>query len=335
VQGSGLALYNPLEDNWGELVLVQGHPAPGPDEDAGASWDRVSVDYLNNFGIPVVRGRAFTAADNENSASVAVVNEEFVKRFFPKRADGTQEDPIDQHFGLDLPQYDSTYRIVGVVGNAKFAGFQLNRPARPMYYVLLAQNADYKGSLMGRVEFQSHFIGGIMLLTNDSPGALEPLLTRTLAELDPNFTIISVRTMKQEVELTFDQERAVSSLAGLFGIVALILAAIGLYGVTAYSVAQRTNEIGIRMALGANRANVLQLVLRGAFKRVAIGLLLGIPLAIGAGRLISTELYGVSTWDPLALGIAAGALAIAAFFAAIIPATRAASISPITALRTD
>ena len=147
--------------------------------------------------------------------------------------------------------------------------------------------------------------------------------------------MISVRTMKQEVELTFDQERAVSSLAGLFGIVALILAAIGLYGVTAYSVAQRTNEIGIRMALGANRANVLQLVLRGAFKRVAIGLLLGIPLAIGAGRLISTELYGVSTWDPLALGIAAGALAIAAFFAAIIPATRAASISPITALRTD
>jgi hypothetical protein len=283
----------------------------------------------------VIRGRGFNAADNENSANVAVVNEAFVKRFFPKRADGIQEDPLDQHFGLDLPEYENTYRIVGVVGNAKFAGFQLNRPARPMFYAPLAQNADYKGSLMGRVEFQSHFIGGIMLLTNDAPGALEPILTRTLAELDPNFTVISVRTMKQAVELTFDQERAVSSLAGLFGIVALILAAIGLYGVTAYGVAQRTNQIGIRMALGANRANVLQLILRGAFRRVAIGLLLGIPLAIGAGRLISTELYGVSTWDPLALGIAAGALAIAAFFAAIIPATRAASISPITALRTD
>jgi predicted permease len=335
VQGSGLALYNPLTDNWGELVLVQGHPAPGPNEDVDASWDRVSVDYLKNFGIPVIRGRGFNAADNENSANVAVVNEAFVKRFFPKRADGTQEDPLDQHFGLDLPEYENTYRIVGVVGNAKFAGFQLNRPARPMFYAPLAQNADYKGSLMGRVEFQSHFIGGVMLLTNDAPGALEPILTRTLAELDPNFTVISVRTMKQAVELTFDQERAVSSLAGLFGIVALILAAIGLYGVTAYGVAQRTNEIGIRMALGANRANVLQLILRGAFRRVAIGLLLGIPLAIGAGRLISTELYGVSTWDPLALGIAAGALAIAAFFAAIIPATRAASISPITALRTD
>jgi predicted permease len=335
VQGSGLALYNPLSDNWGEMVLVQGHPEPSVNEDSGASWDRVSADYLKNFGIPVTRGRGFTAADNENSANVAVVNEAFVRRFFKKRADGTQEDPIDQHFGLDLPQNQGTYRIVGVVGDAKFAGFQLQLPARPMYYVPLSQNVDYKDPLMGRVEFQSHFIGGIMLLTNDSPGALEPILTRTLAELDPDLTIVSVRTMKQTVELRFDQERATSSLAGLFGIVALILAAIGLYGVTAYSVAQRTNEIGIRMALGASRRKVLQLVLQGAFKRVAIGLLLGIPLAIGAGRLIATELYGVSTWDPLALGVAAGALAVAAFFAAIIPATRAASISPITALRTD
>ncbi len=335
VRGSGLALYNPLSDNWGEMVLVQGHPAPSVNEDSGASWDRVSTDYLQNFGIPVIRGRGFTAADNENSANVAVVNEAFVRRFFTKRADGTQEDPLDQHFGLDLPQNQGTYRIVGVVGDAKFAGFQLQLPARPMYYVPLAQNVDYKDALMGRVEFQSHFIGGIMLLTNDSPGALEPILTRTLAELDPDLTIISVRTMKQSVELRFDQERATSSLAELFGIVALILAAIGLYGVTAYTVAQRTNEIGIRMALGASRARVLQLILQGAFKRVAIGLVLGIPLAIGAGRLISTELYGVSTWDPLALGIAAGALAVAAFFAAIIPAARAASISPITALRTD
>ena len=146
---------------------MQGHPEPGPNEDVDASWDRVSVDYLKNFGIPVIRGRGFNAADNENSANVAVVNEEFVKRFFPKRADGTQEDPLDQHFGLDLPEYENTYRIVGVVGNAKFAGFQLNRPARPMFYAPLAQNTDYKGSLMGRVEFQSHFIGGIMLLTND------------------------------------------------------------------------------------------------------------------------------------------------------------------------
>jgi ABC-type antimicrobial peptide transport system permease subunit len=168
-----------------------------------------------------------------------------------------------------------------------------------------------------------------------SPGALEPLLTRILADLDPNLTINSIRTMRQEVELSFDQERAVASLAGIFGIIALVLAAIGLYGVTAYTVAQRTNEIGIRMALGADRPKVLQLILRGAFQRVLIGLLLGIPLAIGAGRLLSAQLYGVSSWDPFALAVATTALAICSFFAAIIPATRAASISPTQALRID
>jgi ABC-type antimicrobial peptide transport system permease subunit len=141
--------------------------------------------------------------------------------------------------------------------------------------------------------------------------------------------------MQQQVELSFDRERAVASLAGLFGIVALLLAAIGLYGVTAYTVAQRTNEIGIRMALGADRAKVVRLVLRGAFQRVLVGLVLGLPLAIGAGRLIAAELYGVSSSDPLALTVAAGALAIASFFAAIIPANRAASISPMSALRIE
>jgi predicted permease len=330
VQGAGLALYNPLTDNWGELVLVAGHPPPKMGEEAGASWDRVSANYLQNFGIPIIRGRHFTAADNETTANVAIVNEAFVKRFFK-----SDEDPLDQHFGLDLPENVGTFRIVGIIRDAKFAGWGLNRPARPMLYVPLAQWVDYKNELMRRIELQSHFIGGLMIVTNVSPGELEPMLTRALAEVDPNLTIISVRTMQQQVELTFDQERAVASLAGLFGIVALLLAAVGLYGVTAYTVAQRTNEIGIRMALGADRTNVVELVLRGAFQRVALGLALGIPLAIGAGRLIAAQLYGVSFWDPLALAIAAGSLAACAFLAAIIPASRAASISPVSALRTE
>jgi ABC-type antimicrobial peptide transport system permease subunit len=174
-----------------------------------------------------------------------------------------------------------------------------------------------------------------MLKTNLSPGPLEAQLTRMLADLDPDLTITSIRSMQQQVDLSFDQERAVASLAGLFGVVALILAAIGLYGVTAYTVAQRTNEIGIRMALGADRPKVIQLVLGGAFKRVLIGLLLGLPLAVGAGRLISSQLYGVTSWDPLALTVAAGALAVCSFFAAIVPASRAASISPMNALRIE
>jgi ABC-type antimicrobial peptide transport system permease subunit len=222
------------------------------------------------------------------------------------------------------------------VRDAKFAGWGLKRPAMPMFYVPLAQDIDYgKSPLMARVERQSHFIGGLMLVTSGPPGTIEPQLTKAVAEVDPNLTIVSVKTMRQQVESRFDQERAVASLAGLFGGVALLLAAVGLYGVTAYSVAQRTNEIGVRMALGADRRRVIDLVLRSAFARVAIGLVVGVPLAVAAGRLISTELYGVTFWDPFALSVACAALALSAFCAAIIPAARAARLSPIKALRTE
>jgi len=330
VQGAGLALYNPLTNNWGELIFVAGHPEPKFNDNGGASWDRVSANYLQDLGVQVVRGRAFTVSDNETTAPVAIVNEAFVRRFFKNN-----EDPLDQHFGLDMPENSGSFRIVGVVHDARFAGWGLRRPAFPMFYVPLAQRVDYTNTMMKRLEDNSHFIGGIMLRTPALPGSLEPLLTKALAEVDPNLTISSVRTLQQQVELRFDQERAVAGLAALFGIVALLLAAVGLYGVTAYTVAQRTQEIGIRMALGANRRNVVQLVLHGAYRRVLAGLILGLPLAVGAGRLIAAQLYGVSSWDPPALLVAATALAIFAFFAAIIPAGRAASISPMSALRTE
>ncbi len=330
VQSADLAMYNPLTDNWGELIMVAGHPPAQLHEESGASWDRVGANYLQDLGVPVLRGRYFSSADTETTAPVAVVNQAFVKRFFKNG-----EDPIDQHFGLDVPELAGTFRIVGIVGDAKFAGFELEKPARPMFYVPLMQNVKYDNELMKKLELRSHYLGGILLNSKTPTGTLEPLVTRALADLDPNMTITSIRTMQEQIDLSFDQERAVASLAGLFGVVALILAAIGLYGVTAYSVAQRTNEIGIRMVLGADRGRVLQLVLLGAFKRVLIGLILGLPLAIGAGRLISAQLYGVASWDPLALGIAAGALAVCSFFAAIIPANRAASIQPMNALRFD
>jgi predicted permease len=330
VQSADLAMYNPLTDNWGELIMVAGHPPGQMDNESGASWDRIGANYLQDLGVPVIRGRYFTPADNETTAPVAVVNQAFVKRFFKNN-----EDPIDKHFGLDVPELAGTFQIVGIVGDAKFAGFELEKPARPMFYVPLMQNVKYDNELMKKLELRSHYLGGILLVTKTPTGTLEPLVTRALADLDPNMTITSIRTMQEQIDLSFDQERAVASLAGLFGVVALILAAIGLYGVTAYSVAQRTNEIGIRMVLGANRSKVFQLVLRGAFQRVLIGLVLGLPLAVGAGRLISAQLYGVPSWDPLALTIAAVALAICSFVAAIIPANRAASIQPMNALRTE
>jgi predicted permease len=328
IKGTGVALYNPLTDNWGELVLIGGRPAPKPSEQSGASWDRVSANYLQNLDVKLIRGRHFTAADNETSALVAVVNEAFVRRFFK-----SGEDPLDQRFGLDLPEYANTFRIVGVVGDAKFAGFALDQPARPMFYVPMAQTVDYQNPLMKRIEYQSHFARGLLLVTTTPTGALERQVKRALAAADPNLTVTSVRTMQEQVDRSFDQQRAVASLAGLFGVVALVLAAIGLYGVTAYSVAQRTNEIGLRMALGADRRKVVEMVLGGALRRIVIGLVLGLPLAIGAGRLLAAQLYGVQFWDPLALGVAAISLGACAFCAAMIPAVRAAAIAPMAALR--
>jgi predicted permease len=330
VQGAGLALYNPLTDNWGELVLVAGHPAPKLNEEAGSSWVRVSTNYLQQLGMTMVRGRGFTAADAETTEPVAVVNEAFVRRFFK-----SDEDPIGQHFGLDEPENVGTFRIIGIVRDAKWASFALRSGARPMFYVPLAQTVNYASDGMKRIERQSHFIGGLMLVTPLSPGALEPVLTKAVADIDPSLTITSLRTLQQQVELSFDQERAVASLAGLFSLVSLALAAIGLYGVTAYAVEQRTNEIGVRMALGADRRQVIGLVLRSAFARVGVGLLLGVPLAVGAGRLIAAQLYGVSFWDPLALVVAAGSLSLCACVAALVPAGRAAAIPPMRALRTE
>jgi len=309
---------------------VSGHPPPGMDEDAGASWNRVSAGYLQSLGVKLLRGRMFTTADNETTAPVAVVNEAFVKRFFKQG-----EDPLEQHFGLDIPEYSDTFRIVGVVHDAKFAGWGLRRPARPMFYVPLAQSVSYHHDLMDSIELRSHNVGGVLLVTRQSVGVLEPPLTRVLSDLDPNLTVTSIRTLRHQVELSFDQERAVAGLAALFGVVALILAAIGLYAVTAYSVARRTNEIGIRMALGSDRSRVIRNVIGGALGQVSFGLILGLPLAIGAGSLISTELYGVNPWDPPALGLAAIALGIGSCIAGFIPAARAASISPVIALRSD
>jgi len=290
----------------------------------------VSTSYLQNLGVKLARGRYFTAADNERSENVAVVNETFARRFF-----ASGEDPLDQHFGLDLPENAKTYRIVGIVRDAKFAGFALSQPARPMFYVALTQTVSYPNPMMAKLESGSHFVRGLLLVTNTPVGTLEPQIKQTLASADPNLTVQTVRTLQEQVDRSFDQQRAVASLAGLFGIIALVLAAVGLYGVTAYKVAQRTNEIGLRMALGADRGTVIGMVLHGAFRRVAIGLALGLPLAVGAGRLLAAQLYGVPFWDPLALAIAALSLAVCACIAAIIPATRAASISPMSALRSE
>jgi predicted permease len=330
VTGVGLALYNPLTNNWGEGILVQGHPPPAPGTASGASWDRVSANYMQNFGMKMIRGRAFTPQDNATGALVAIVNEAFVKRFF-----SSTENPVGMHFGLNLPENVGTFEIVGIVRDAKFAGFDLDKAAKPMFFVPLAQYVSYADPGMQRLEAGSHFIGALSLVTDQPASVMEPAIRRAVAEVDPSLTVLTVRTMEDQVALSFNQQRALAGLATLFGSVALMLAAIGLYSVTAYTVAQQTNEIGVRMALGADRGRVVRHVLRGAFKWVLVGLLLGVPLAVAAGRGIADQLYLVQFWDARAIGFASATLSLAALLAAIIPALKASRVSPVKALRAN
>jgi predicted permease len=303
---------------------------PNMNEDVGSSWDHVAPGYLETMGQPILRGRSITEEDTASTQNVVVVNEAFVHRFFKPG-----EEPLGAHFGLDLPQYGSTFEIVGVVRNAKYQNPAGTEPTRPLFFAPLAQRVKYDNPLMQSIENSVHFIEGAVLQLNGSMEGLEPQVRHVLSDVDPNLTLLNMQTLQEQVDSNFDQQRAVAQMTGLFGILALILAAVGLYGVTAYTVERRTSEIGVRMALGANRGNVIRLVLRGAFLQILIGLAVGIPISIGCSRLIAAQLYQVKGWDPLVLGGSVIALGVCAFFASIIPAQRAASINPVTALRTE
>jgi len=329
VESAALALYAPLQDNWGEIVIRQGHAMPGMNEDSGSSWDHVSPGYLETMGQHILRGRSITEADTASTPNVVVVDETFVNRFFKPG-----EDPLGAHFGLDLPKYSVTYEIVGVVKNANYTD-PSGRWKRPLFFVPLAQRVHYDDTMMQTLDDATHFIEGAVLKVHGKVEGLESQVRHTLSDVDPNLTLLDFQTMQDAIDADLEQQRAMAQLTGLFGILALILAAVGLYGVTAYAVERRTSEIGVRMALGANRANVMRLVLRGAFLQILIGLLIGIPVAIAASRLIAAQLYQVKGWDPLVLGGAIVTLAACAFVASIIPARRAASINPVQALRTE
>jgi predicted permease len=328
VQSASLALYSPLSfDNWGEFIAVEGKGDPKPSEESGSSWDRVSHNYFSTIGQRVVRGRDFNSSDVKGSRAVAIVNQAFVKRFLPG------EDPLGKHFGMNNSKYAGDYELVGVVRDAKY--IDPDKPARPMFFLPLEQAIHYDDKMIQGFEEESHFISGIQLRLRGPAPNLEAQLRRVLGEIDPNLTIISVTPMDEQVALNFDQERMVAQLAGTFGIIALLLAAIGLYGLTAYTVVRRTSEIGVRMALGADRVHIVRLVLRGAFLQVAIGLLIGIPIAMGAGRLMTSRLFGVRSWDPRVFVLAVLSLGVCAAVASILPAQRAASTDPVKALRAD
>ncbi len=329
VTNVSLAMYSPLEgDNWGECVIPQGHPAPRPGDRCGSSWDRISTHFLESIGVPIVRGRNFTDQDTPGSPQVVLVNQAFVKRFFPN------QDPIGQHFGIDLPKYSASWEIVGV-----FADFKLNNPredVRPVYLRPLTQQfPGYTEPMMTSTEVQSMFMNAMILEFNRPQENADVLIRQNLAAVDPNLTVLDLRTFGDQVAGNFNQDRLVAQLSSLFGILSLVLASVGLYGVMSYFVARRTSEIGIRMALGASRGSVVGLVMNGVLWQVLIGLLFGIPASLYAGYLMKSLLYGVGSYDWKALAGAPLMLLLCAAAAGFIPARRAASIEPMQALRTE
>ena len=324
------ALYAPMTgDSWNDGIRVEGRPEPGAKEDTGAGWVRVMPGFFEAIGAKIMLGRPFTDHDNAASRRVAVVNQAFARRFF----DG--KNPIGQHFGPDKIKYSAMYEIVGVTNDVRYMTYQFNKPVRPMFWLPEAQTSQFDDPAFTSGEIWSHYLYNIVLWAPGSPPGLEQRVRQALASVDPNLVLYGVDPYSKVLSADFQQENMIASLTTLFGLLGLVLAAVGLYGVLAYTVERRTGEIGVRMALGADRGRVIGMVLGSAFWQVGVGLAIGIPAAVGAGKLMTTQLFGVRPWDPVMLALSALLLCFAALMASLIPAWRAAGVQPMTALRTE
>jgi predicted permease len=324
------ALYAPMTgDSWNDGIRIQGRPEPGPKEDTGAGYVRVMPGFFETIAAKVVMGRSLTENDTAATPNVAVVNEAFVRRFFKG------QNPIGEHFGPNRLRYASTYQIVGVVKDIRYMTYDYKEPVGPMFWVSETQTANYDDPAWALGEKWSHYLYNIVIWAPGDPPGMEQKVRKTIASVDPSLVVDDVNLYSKVVSTDFKQQNMIATLTSLFGLLGLALAAVGLYGVMAYTVEQRTNEIGLRMALGANRANVITMVLRSAFWQIGIGLGLGIPLAILAGKLMKDQLYGVAPWDPVMLAGAAVLLALAALMASVAPVRRAAGVEPMVALRNE
>jgi hypothetical protein len=259
---------------------------------------------------------------------VAVINEAFARKFFGN------EDPIGKHFGQLGIGSERQYEIVGIARDARYFGFDLDKPVGAFFVLPEAQH-DFLPGAQVDASLGSHFLRNIVIELK--PGVSLPLtqVRRALASVDPDIPVLSIRTLREQVAAQFTQQRLISRLTSFFGIFSLLLASVGLYGVTAYNVGRRVNEIGVRMAVGAGRGNIVALVLRGAFSLTVLGLLLGLPLSLAAGSFLGHQLYGMSPYDPVVIPTAVLTLALSAIAASLIPALRASLISPLEALRAE
>jgi predicted permease len=327
VRSASLSINSPQSNCCVNMNIILGGRNESWIENVNVLFDRISPHYFETIGTPLITGRNFNDSDTATSQHVAIVDQAFARKFFPN------ESPIGKHFGLSLPGHGYDYEIVGMVKDTRYR--EPSSSSSPVYFLPFSQTIQFQISGYQRFEASTFYAHSIQLNVSGAPEAYESFLRNTLASINPDLTLSSVRTYTEQVAEQFNQQRLIARLTGLFSLLALLLASIGLYGVTSYNVTRRTGEIGVRMALGANRANVVGMVLRGAFTQIAIGLCVGVPLAILCDFYLVHQLYGVSRFNPVALGGAIVVLSLCALIAGLIPARRAASIDPMEALRIE
>jgi predicted permease len=327
IAGVALCTYSPLGgNNWGAGIRVDGHPEPGPKDENGASWDRVTPGYLGVTGNRILRGRDISEQDTATSRHVAVINEAFARKFF------RGEDPMGKHFGQHGIGTEREYEVAGIAEHARYLNVRYDKPVEAFFFLPEPQHDIVNGK---DANPGSHFLRDIVIVTQPGANLSFGQVRQAIASVDPTLPIATVRTMSEQVSSQFTQQRLIARLTSFFGVLSLVLASIGLYGITAYNAERRTAEIGVRRALGASRGDVVRLVLRGAFVLILIGLGLGLPLTLAAARLLRTQLYGMGPYNFGVAAVSVVVLGLAALVASVVPALRASGISPAGALRAE
>jgi macrolide transport system ATP-binding/permease protein len=318
----GISSYTPMEDNnSGTGIWLQGFTEPNH----GSSVVKANAEYFDSVGTRVTMGRGIGVQDTATAPPVAVVNQNFVNTFLKGRY------PIGAHFGTNGPASKGDYEVVGVVEDTAYSSAKWED--HQMYFLPMMQRAP---SDKDPIEKDDQLYAGAIVVATDRPvNDMEALARKTLAAINPNLTVVKFQTFTEQIGDLLSEDRMLARLTMLFGALALLLATIGLYGVTAYNVARRTSEIGIRMALGAERSSVITIVMRGALLQAGLGLAIGIPVARLCVRFVKSQLYEITGVNLAVMTGAILTLAVAACIAGLIPAQRAASTDPAKALRTE
>jgi predicted permease len=307
--------------SWRSSFSASGY-TPAPKEDMSSVLNRVSGQYFETTGISIVAGRPITPADSVTSMKVAVVNEAVARKFFPNG------NAIGHTVKIGIDSVEGPWQIVGIARDTK-AGNPRENPER-MIYLSLAQIAGKHGE-----GIEDSFADNIILRTSGDPTLAISQLRSAMASLDPNLPILHVRTMHEHLEMFMSQETLISRVTVIFALLAVLLAAIGLYGVMSFNVARRSSEIGIRIALGATGSGVQWMVLRESLAILAAGMVIGVPIALVAARLVRAQLYQMSPFDPVVFLEAVSGIALVTVLSAWLPARRAAAVDPMTSLRCD